>query len=212
MYKAALTAGLVAEMAAPDDGMLRKWLVQSAKRGGHPMQPATAQSMMEWCGRDMFLLHHEMEKLISYVEPEKEITYADVRTIGTRQVKDTIFALTSAMARGDRRDAFAAYRELLDLETKPSQILYMLRREFKLVWLTKALREQGENERRIASKAKIHPAFVGRYIKAQEGFSEADLSGIMEELTEIQARIHTGRAQDREALEVFMTKHTKERE
>ena len=185
LYKAALSAGLVAEMAAPDDGMLRKWLVQSAKRGGHPMQPATAQSMMEWCGRDMFLLHHEMEKLISFVEPEKEITYADVRAIGTKQVKDTIFQLTSAMARGDREDAFAAYRELLDLETKPSQILSMLRREFKLVWLTKALREQGENERGIASKARIHPAFVGRYIKAQEGFREADLSRIMEELTEI---------------------------
>ena len=210
MYKATLTAGLAAEMTTPDDGTLRKWLVQSAKRGGHPMEPAAAQTMIEWCGRDMFLLHHEMEKLISYVEPEQPITAEDVRAIGTRQLKDTIFQLTSAMAVRSGSDAFAAYRELLRLETKPGQILYMLRREFKLIWLTKALREQGESDREIGRIAKIHPAFVGRYIKAQTAFTEEQLRQITEELADIQARIHTGRAKDREALEIFMTEHTGE--
>jgi DNA polymerase-3 subunit delta len=174
------------------------------------MEPAAAQTMIEWCGRDMFLLHHEMEKLISYVEPEQPITAEDVRAIGTRQLKDTIFQLTSAMAVRSGPDAFAAYRELLRLETKPGQILYMLRREFKLIWLTKALRDQGESDREIARIAKIHPAFVGRYIKAQTAFTEEQLRQITEELADIQARIHTGRAKDREALEIFMTEHTGE--
>lgn len=208
LYKAALSAGLAAEMATPDDDMLRRWLVQAAGRGDHPMERASAQAMIDWCGRDMFLLHHEMEKLISYVDPGQEIQASDVRAVCTRELKDTIFKLTSAMANRSRDEAFAAYRELLGLETKPAQILYMLRREFKLVWMTKALHEQGESEREIASKAKIHPAFVGRYIQAQAAFTEEQLRQIMEELADIQARIHTGRAREREALEVFMTEVT----
>ena len=208
MYKAAAKAGFTGEFSTPDEGTLRRWLVQRAKRAGHPMKEATAQLMISWCGHDMFGLHNEMEKLVSYCEPGAEITGAAVREVCTRQLKDTIFQLTSAIALKDRSNAFAAYRDLLGLETKPSQILYMLRREFKLVWMTKALANQGESGQEIARRARIHPAFIGRYMKAQAAFDEAHLLAVTDKLTEIQALTHTGRADARCALECFMMENT----
>ena len=209
MYKAAVKEGFAGEFTTPDDDTLRRWLVQMARGGGHALQKADAQLMINWCGNDMFCLRNEMEKLISYVPAGKPVTAQHIRDICTRQLKDTIFQLTEAIAAGSRDRAFGAYRDLLGLETQPSQILYMLRREFKLVWQTKALHHQGEYDQDIARKARIHPAFVGRYLRTQESFNEQMLADIMEELTEIQARVHTGRADARCALECFMMEHTK---
>ena len=209
MYKAAVKTGYAGEFTTPDDGLLRRWLVQSARRGGHQISNAHAQFMINWCGTDMFRLHNEMEKLISYSPAGSAITDHHIREICSRQLKDTIFQLTSAIAAGSREDAFAAYRDLLGLETKPNQILYMLRREFRLLWMTKALSHQGEQDREIARKARIHPAFIGRYLRIQTDFNERDLRNITDELAGIQALIHTGRADARCALESFMTEHTK---
>lgn len=208
MYKTAAKAGSVCEFTTPDEKTLRRWLMQSAKRGGHLMKESAAQLMINWCGHDMFCLHNEIEKLISYCAKDTEITEQQIKEICSRQLKDTIFQLSSAIALRKREDAFAAYRDLIGLETKPNQILYMLRREFKLVWLTKAFVHQGETQQETARRVGIHPAFIGRYIKAQESFSEVQLRAITDELAEIQARIHTGRAEARNALESFMMKHT----
>ncbi len=208
MYKAAVKNGYAGEFTTPDDGMLRRWIAQSVRRGGHEISGADAQFLINWCGNDMFRLHNEMEKLISYCPEGAPITDRDIREVCSRQLKDTVFSLTSAIAQGRRKEAFDAYRDLLGLETKPGQVLYMLRREFKLLWQTKALAHLGENEREIARKARIHPAFTGRYLNAQAAFTEAELRAVTDELAEIQARIHTGRADAGYALESFMIEHT----
>lgn len=210
MYKAAVKAGYVAEFTTPDDGMLRRWLVQTASKSGHSMKDATAHGMLQWCGHDMFRLHHEMDKLISYCDPGTEITDKAIREVCSRELKDTIFQLTAAIAQKQRETAFKAYRDLVGLETKPSQILYMLRREFKLVWMTKAMSSQGDSPSEISRKARIHPAFINRYMNVQAAFDEAQLLAVTDELTEIQALTHTGRADARFALESFMMKHTEE--
>ena len=155
-------------------------------------------------------LYHEMEKLISYCDPGAEITDTAIREVCSRELKDTIFQLTAAIAQRQREAAFKAYRDLVGLETKPSQILYMLRREFKLVWMVKALTSQGQSPSEIARKARIHPAFINRYMNVQAAFDEAQLLSVTDELTEIQALTHTGRADARFALESFMMKHTDE--
>ena len=204
MYNAAVRAGYVAEFTTPDDGMLRRWLVRNATRAGHTMKDATAHGMLQWCGHDMFRLHHEMEKLISYCDPGSEITDAAIRAVCSRELKDTIFQLTAAIAQRQREDAFKAYRDLVGLETKPRQVLSMLRREFKLVWMTKALACQGDPPAEIARKARIHPAFINRYMNVQAAFDETQLLAVTDELTEIQALTHTGRADARFALESFM--------
>ena len=210
MYKAAVKAGYVAEFTTPDDGMLRRWLVQTASKAGHLMKDATAYGMLQWCGHDMFRLYHEMEKLISYCDLGAEITDTAIREVCSRELKDTIFQLTAAIAQRQREAAFKAYRDLVGLETKPSQILYMLRREFKLVWMVKALTSQGQSPSEISRKARIHPAFINRYMNVQAAFDEAQLLSVTDELTEIQALTHTGRADARFALESFMMKHTDE--
>ncbi len=209
MYKSVVRNGFPAEMTTPDDGMLRRWLIRHAEQYGCTMTDRTAQLMMNWCGRDMFLLHNEILKFTSFAGEGSEITGTIIRSLGIRELKDTIFKLTSALAFGKRNEAFDAYRELVGLETKPNQILYMLRREFKLVRMTKALYNRGENEKSIAKAARIHPAFVGRYLRAQRGFDDASLAAVIDELTEIQSGIHTGRADAQVALETFMMTHTK---
>ncbi len=208
MYKAAAKNGYVGEFTTPDDAMLRRWIAQSAKRGSHQISGADAQFLINWCGSDMFRLHNEMEKLISYCPQGAAITDKEIREVCSRQLKDTIFQLTSAIALKRRKEAFDAYKDLIGLETKPGQILYMLRREFRLLWQTKALSHLGSDEREIARKARIHPAFAGRYLRAQAAFTEPDLRAVTDELAEMQARIHTGRADARYALESFMVKHT----
>ena len=94
------------------------------------MDPGTAMYLVSECGKDMFLLEKEMDKLLAWCLDRTGITREDVDTVCTHQVNNKIFDMVTAIAMHRQKEALAMYYDLLVLRESPFHILTLLVRQY----------------------------------------------------------------------------------
>lgn len=130
LYKAITSKGIAEEFGEQQDETLARWLINQAKAAGKSMDPATAMYLVSECGKDMFLLEKEIEKLIAWCLDRPGITREDVDTVCTHQVNNKIFDMVTAIAMHRQKEALAMYYDLLVLRESPFHILTLLVRQY----------------------------------------------------------------------------------
>ena len=130
LYKAITSKGVAEEFGEQQDETLARWLINQAKAAGKSMDPATAMYLVSECGKDMFLLEKEIEKLIAWCLDRPGITREDVDTVCTHQVNNKIFDMVTAIAMHRQKEALAMYYDLLVLRESPFHILTLLVRQY----------------------------------------------------------------------------------
>ncbi len=130
LYKAITSKGVAEEFGEQQDETLARWLINQAKAAGKSMDPATAMYLISECGKDMFLLEKEIEKLIAWCLDRPGITREDVDTVCTHQVNNKIFDMVTAIAMHRQKEALAMYYDLLVLRESPFHILTLLVRQY----------------------------------------------------------------------------------
>ena len=88
------------------------------------------------------------------------------------------------------------------------RILFLLTRQFKLLYEVKELDRQGYAKRDISEKAGVPPFAVGKYLEQAKHFRAEMLRAILEESADIEESVKTGRLNDMLAVELFITKHS----
>ncbi len=130
LYKAITSKGVAEEFGEQQDETLARWLINQAKAAGKSMDPATAMYLVSECGKDMFLLEKEIEKLMAWCLDRPGITREDVDTVCTHQVNNKIFDMVTAIAMHRQKEALAMYYDLLVLRESPFHILTLLVRQY----------------------------------------------------------------------------------
>ncbi|MBP5660415.1 MAG: DNA polymerase III subunit delta [Lachnospiraceae bacterium] len=130
LYKAITAKGVAEEFGEQQDETLARWLINQAKAAGKSMDPSTAMYLVSECGKDMFLLEKEIEKLIAWCLDRPGITREDVDTVCTHQVNNKIFDMVTAIAMHRQKEALAMYYDLLVLRESPFHILTLLVRQY----------------------------------------------------------------------------------
>lgn len=130
LYKAITSKGVAEEFGEQQDETLARWLINQAKAAGKSMDSATAMYLVSECGKDMFLLEKEIEKLIAWCLDRPGITREDVDTVCTHQVNNKIFDMVTAIAMHRQKEALAMYYDLLVLRESPFHILTLLVRQY----------------------------------------------------------------------------------
>ena len=88
------------------------------------------------------------------------------------------------------------------------RILFLIEREYRILFHVKALMKQGYGRKEIASKAGLHPFAAGRYMDQAKRFRSAELRAVMEEGADIEQRVKTGLLTDNLAVELFIVRHS----
>ncbi len=130
LYKAITSKGVAEEFGEQQDETLARWLINQAKAAGKSMDPATAMYLVSECGKNMFLLEKEIEKLIAWCLDRPGITREDVDTVCTHQVNNKIFDMVTAIAMHRQKEALAMYYDLLVLRESPFHILTLMVRQY----------------------------------------------------------------------------------
>ena len=91
------------------------------------------------------------------------------------QITSHIFEMVNAVADKNQRKALDLYYELLALKEPPMRILFLLTREYRILFHVKALLKQGYARKEIASKAGLHPFAAGRYMDQAKRFRSREL-------------------------------------
>lgn len=158
-------SGEVHKFETPTGKALAKWATGHARRSGLDLPEDVAEDLIERCSGEKMRLVNEIEKLSLYVGDETA-TKEDVDFLCPPDVQSNIFTFVDALAEGRRGRAVEMLEKLTASGEPPMRILFMIRRQFRLISRASALFERGVPRSEVAKDLKVAP-FVARKLEEQ---------------------------------------------
>lgn len=209
VYKAVKNAGKIVEFATQSEEILTRWILSRLKREGKKITGNVMKLFLSKTGSDMSNIEKELEKLICYTMEKDVIEAADVEAVVTEQISNKIFDMVNAVAEHDQRKALDYYYDLLALKEPPMRIMFLITRQFQILFHVKDMTIKRLDQHTIAQKAGI-PDFAVRRNQAQaRGFSLEQLSQAMRDGAEYEEAVKTGKMNDQMAVELFLLTYSR---
>ncbi len=161
------------------------WIKNFVKQKEFDIEPKAVGLLQEIFGTELRALSTEIEKLMSFVEPRKVITFKDVKEVESQEFMGSIFDLTDAIGEKEGIKAGYALKLLFELGEKPSRVLWMIYGHFD-----KLLKLKEEPSKSFG----ISPFFLQKYKRQAGLWEKAEILNCFSHLYEADFLIKTGRA------------------
>ncbi len=161
---------------------LSKWVARHFAAEKLSYETGVCELVVQRCGRDMFVLSNEIEKLCAYVK-QGERTYIeknDVMTVCCHNMEINAFDFSNALLDGNTDKACAILTDMKLKKEKPIYILSTVTRVVTDMYLVKTLIDGGMMDSEIAKKLKMHEYKVGLYRKSTARGRYAKLQRLLE--------------------------------
>ncbi|HBI56089.1 MAG TPA: DNA polymerase III subunit delta [Firmicutes bacterium] len=141
LYKEISKNAKLIEVIAPKRHELTKWVVhRGTELGAAKFERGAADNLIFLAGTDMLVLDNELRKLINY---SPEISIENVRKLAVRNLQTSIFELVDAVVGGQLAKALGAAEDMLRTGAEVPYVLYMLGRQYRLLFQFLFYRQQG---------------------------------------------------------------------
>lgn len=208
MYKAAKTSGRIVEFLPQNEELLTRWILGRLKREGKNITGSVMQLFLTKTGTDMGNIDRELEKLLCYTLDRDVITAEDVEAVVTEQTTNKIFEMVNAVAEHNQRRALDLYYDLLTLKEPPMRIMFLISRQFQILFHIRDMAAKGLDQQTMAKKAGIPPFAVRKNVSQAKGFTMEQLKQALRDGAELEESVKTGRMDDRMAVELFLMKYS----
>jgi DNA polymerase III subunit delta len=168
--------GEVHDFKQPTGRELAKWAIGYAKKQGLELPEDVAGELVTRCSDDKMRVMGEIEKLALYAEGIA--TLEDVEALVPPDLQSNIFKFVDALSAGERGKALELLEALLSTNEPPLRILYMIRRQFRLLARARSLFEDDASRSEVASTLKV-PPFVAKKLEEQSSMSEEGLENAL---------------------------------
>ena len=158
--------GEVHDFKQPTGRALAKWATGYAGKQGLELPEVVAAELVTRCSDDKARVSREVEKLALYANGTA--TLEDVEALCPPDLQSNIFAFVEALGAGDRGRALDLLEALLGTGEPPLRIVYMIRRQFRLLARARSLLDEGSSRPEVASTLKV-PPFVAKKLEEQAG-------------------------------------------
>ena len=150
----------------------------------------------------------ELEKLLCYTLDRDVITAEDVEAVVTEQTTNKIFEMVNAVAEHNQRRALDLYYDLLTLKEPPMRIMFLISRQFQILFHIRDMAAKGLDQQTMAKKAGIPPFAVRKNVSQAKGFTMEQLKQALRDGAELEEAVKTGRMDDQMAVELFLMKYS----
>lgn len=208
MYKAVKKAGTAAEFSVQDENTLMRWVLGILKREGRQITRRDMELFLTKTGTDMSNIEKELEKLLCYTMGRDVITARDIEEVCTNQITNRIFEMIRAVSEQDQKKALDLYYDLLALKEPPMRILFLLARQFNMMLQVKDLMRLGYDQKGMADKLGIQSFIVRNYSSYARKYSSARLRQAVEDFTQAEEDVKTGRLGDVMSVELLIVKYS----
>ena len=166
-------SGEVHDFKQPTGAALVKWSIGHAKKLGLDLPEDVAGELVVRCSDDKVRIMGEIEKLALYAEGTA--TPEDLEALVRPDLQSNIFRFVDALGAGNRDEALELLEALLGTGEPPLRIVFMVRRQFRLLARARSLFEEGTPRPEVASVLKV-PPFVAKKLEEQaRRMDEGDL-------------------------------------
>ena len=181
--------GEVHDFKQPTGKALAKWAVGHAKKQGLELPEDVAGEIVTRCSDDKVRVMGEIEKLALYAEGIA--TLEDVEALVPPDLQSNIFKFVDALSAGERGKALELLEALLSTNEPPLRILYMIRRQFRLLARARSLFKGDASRSEVASTLKV-PPFVAKKLEEQSSISEEGLENALALVLELERGLKGG--------------------
>ena len=116
--------------------------------------------------------------------------------------------MVNAIAEHNQKKALDLYYDLLALKEPPMRIMYLISRQFQILFNIRDMSSKGLDNNTMAQKAGVPPFAVRRNVTQAKGFTMAQLKQALRDGVELEEAVKTGRMDDQMAVEVFIMKYS----
>ena len=186
-----------------------RWVLGIMKREGKQITQRDMEHFLSKTGTDMSNIEKELEKLLCYTMDRSVITGEDIDAVCTTQINNRIFAMVQAVAEQNQKKALDLYYDLLALKEPPMRILFLLARQFNLLLQVKELQRLGCDQKTIASRTGLQSFVVRNYTGCTGRYTTAQLRQAVEDFTQTEEEVKTGRLSDVLSVELLIVKYAR---
>ncbi|MFI3171768.1 MAG: DNA polymerase III subunit delta [Eubacteriales bacterium] len=208
LYKSVKDKGCIVEFGTQDSQTLYRWIGSLFKKEARMADDRTIRYLVEKVGEDMQRIQGEVEKLVCYTYGRTSITIEDIEAICVSQISNQIFEMVNAVADKKQKQALEYYYELLSLREPPMRILFLLTRQFRLLYQVKSFEGKGYSNKEIASRLGVQPFIVTKCMAQAKHFPLEGLRAIVEDAADTEEAVKTGRLTDKLGVELFIVKYS----
>lgn len=208
LYKAITKIGEAVEFKTPTEKELTAWLKKECSKNGVSIENSVVQFFLQTVESDMENIIRELQKLISYKGNQGSIEMEDVRKVATPSLEAKVFDLVRAVAEEKPATAISIYRNLLLLKESPYMVLSLITRQFRMIFISSLLFEDGLTYVEIAQKLEIRDFAVKEYVRQAKRFSKEEWKRALEDCLKTDLDIKTGRSAEEGAVELLIMKYS----
>ena len=119
------------------DARLAQWMNQTLKPLGKKMDAQACAQLAFTSGRDLTMLHGELQKLAAYAGDRTAITQEDIERVATHTAECTVFAMVDALVDGQAQQAFSLLSVLLESGEQRLGVLALITRQYRQMMYAK---------------------------------------------------------------------------
>lgn len=153
---------------APTQQKLALWAVRHFEHHGIKASPVDCSYLIEHCGRSMFTLSSEIEKLSLYARSQGRDTLerTDIPLICSEEMEYGAFEFSNAILDGRREDALSILSVMKFKQVDPLMVMGELSGIFSDLLKIKIMSLSGKNASQIAAETGINPHKAGLYLNS----------------------------------------------
>ena len=181
LYKAVKAKGHIVELPFQDESTLKRWILGNVRREGKQISDASVGYFLGKVGTDMQNIQGELEKLFCYTLHRDVITPEDIDAVCINQIGNHIFEMVNAVAEKKQRKALDLYYELLALKEPPMRILFLLVRQYRILFhCTVTAEKMDTGKKKLQQKQGCNPFAAGKYMEQTRYFKSEELRAVLE--------------------------------
>ncbi len=208
LYKAIVKCGLAVDFSAPDDKMLRSWIISKLGKEKIHIKPDTLDLFIRMVGNNMSHISTETEKLVSYAGRGGTVRTEDVEALTSELLEGKIFRMLDLLSQHDRTGALELYDDLIRIKEPPVKILIMLTKQIDKLLLVRSILDEGGSTDRVMTVLGMQKWQAENSIRQARRFSTSQLREAVEEGVRMQEKAQTGQIDMRLGLELLILRFT----
>ena len=208
IYKKLLKTDSVIEFAYLSEPQMINWTVSLFKTMGKTISPSDAKYLIDITQEGMTSVKREAEKITSYTQGRLNITRKDIDDVTVPVVENRVFDMVDAILSKNTESALKLLNDLLILKEDETRILGAISANADKLLTVKLLSEEKTEKALIASKTKIPPFIVSKYITLSGKYDVIDLKNLLSDCVEADRLFKSTRSDKAVILQTFIARFT----
>ena len=204
LYKKLQKKDSVVEFSYLSEEKMISWTVALFKAMGKIISPNEAKYLIEITQDGMTSVKREAEKISAYTQGKTSVTRQDINDVTVPVVENRVFDMVDAILSKNAPLALKMLNDLLILKEDETRILGAISSNADKLLTVKLMHDDKADKTVIASKTKIAPFIVSKYISLSSKYKAGDLKDLLSKCVEMDRMFKLTRGDKAVILQTFI--------